>query len=261
MLAPAAIPPLFMQWNYHNGAPFGMQRRERRYLQRLLPPHVIERRRGPFQYQFNNTSRTFEYPWSFFSGGIRPGLDVLEIGGGLSGFQFVLSRAGCRVTNVDPGMELGPITWQVDETSMRRLNKLYATDVVLRNTVIEDAELPDNAFDVVFSISVLEHLADDAIYSAMREAHRVLRPGGKFVMTVDLFLNVAPFSRQRENQYGTNVDLRAAIEAAPFVLETGDRSQLHGFPEFDHLCIQARLEQFLIGSYPTLTQCVVLRKP
>ena len=261
MLAPAAIPPLFMQWNFQNGAPFGMHRRERRYLQRLLLPHIIERRRGPFQYQFNNTSRTFEYPWSFFSGGIRPGLDVLEIGGGLSGFQFALSRARCRVTNVDPGMELGPIKWAVDGPSMRRLNKLYATDVVLRNTVIEDADLPGNAFDVVFSISVLEHLGEKAIHSAMREAYRVLRPGGKFVMTVDLFLNVNPFSRMRANQYGTNIDLRAAIGAAPFVLETGDRSQLHGFTEFDHLCIQARLEQFLIGSYPTLTQCVVLRKP
>ena len=81
------------------------------------------------------------------------------------------------------------------------------------------------------------------------------------MLTIDLFLDVHPFTDVRENQYGTNVNVRKAIEAAPFAVEIGTPSQLHGFPEFDRTRIQARLSEFLIGSYPTLTQCLVLRKP
>jgi SAM-dependent methyltransferase len=260
MLAPLAIPWPYLRWNMQHGAPFGAQLGDVGPHLRFASPEVIEWLRGPFQYQANNTSRAFEYPWAFFSGNVRPGLDVLEIGGGVSGFQFALARAGCRVTNVDPGMDLEPVSWRVDEGTIRRLNKLYGTDVVLRNTDIEHADLADSAFDVVFSISVLEHLGEDVMCSIVREAYRVLRPGGIFVLTIDLFLDVQPFSDLRENQYGSNVNVRKAIEAAPFAVEIGIPSQLHGFPEFDRTRIQARLSEFLIGSYPTLTQCIVLRK-
>ena len=41
--------------------------------------------------------------------------------------------------------------------------------------------LPDESFDVVLSTQVLEHVADPALYLA--ECHRVLRTGGRLVLT------------------------------------------------------------------------------
>ncbi len=45
--------------------------------------------------------------------------------------------------------------------------------------------LPDNSIDVVFSNSVLEHVPGATIAAMLREAHRVLRPGGLSVHSVN----------------------------------------------------------------------------
>jgi SAM-dependent methyltransferase len=222
---------------------------------------MLERLRGPFGIQENNTVREFEYPWAYFATPRRPGLDVLEIGGGLGGFQFVLAREGCRVVNVDPGMDAVGVGWPCDESSMRRLNRRFGTSVQLRNTVIERAELPDDAFDVAYSISVLEHLPPDELVTTLKEVHRALRPGGHFVMTIDLFLNIAPFTSQRRNKFGTNVDLRWLHQQAPFELVFGTPSELHGFEGFSSEWVLSNLADLLVGEYPALCQCLVLRKP
>lgn len=261
MLARRSAPESYAQWNRTHGAPFGAPLRGEALLKRVLPRSAFTRLRGPFSIQPNNNTRAWEYPWAFHAAEPRPGLDVLEIGGGLAGFQFVLSRMGCRVVNVDPGMEATGVGWPCDADSMRRLNGLFGTTVELRNTVIEQAGLPDASFDRVFSISVLEHLPEHEIAGAVREAFRVLRPGGRLVMTVDLFLNVRPFTGEERNRYGSNVDLRWLLAQAPFELEQGTPAELYGFEEFSAERVLARLDELLVGEYPAAAQCLVLRKP
>src|SRR6267378_5483082 len=112
MIARRGISPLHRQWNSTWGAPFGrrgfrLSRRNAR-VARLLDHTMfaaIPSLRGPFGFQGNNTIRMIEYPWAFHVTPIRPGLKVMDLGGGLSGFQFVLDRCGCEVINVDPGMD------------------------------------------------------------------------------------------------------------------------------------------------------------
>src|SRR5262249_18633590 len=43
---------------------------------------------------------------------------------------------------------------------------------------------PDAAFDAAFSVSVLEHIPDDGDSIALRELVRVVRPGGRVIVTV-----------------------------------------------------------------------------
>jgi len=43
------------------------------------------------------------------------------------------------------------------------------------------AEFEDNSFDFVISFQVIEHIVDDHEY--VKEAHRVLKPGGKLIVT------------------------------------------------------------------------------
>jgi SAM-dependent methyltransferase len=260
MLAPRDLPAAYAAWNERHGAPFGATGPLPWYRRPLASARARERHRGPFQYQANNTTREFEYPWAFFTAEVRPGMTALEIGGGLSGFQFALARHGCRVTNVDPGMEGETFSFPCDEASIARLNALYGTDVRLRNTTLDGAGLADESFDVAFSISVLEHVDEPALETALREAYRVLRPGGRLVMTVDLFLNAQPFADAPGSRFGTNIDLRRLVGYAPFALELGDPAQLHGFPEFRPGRILSDLERYFVGRYPTLVQCLVLRK-
>lgn len=63
----------------------------------------------------------------------------------------------------------------------------YATDrLEVRKMDARAIDFPDEHFDVVFSFSSLEHFgADRDVVTAMREAHRVLRTGGIYVMSVD----------------------------------------------------------------------------
>jgi hypothetical protein len=48
------------------------------------------------------------------------------------------------------------------------------------------------------SISVIERLTDNDIMDMMKHVHRCLKPGGLFILTIDLFLNLHPFVRGRK---------------------------------------------------------------
>ena len=89
----------------------------------------------------------------------------------------------------------------------------------------------------------------------------LLKPGGYFVLTLDLFLNLAPFCSRETNEYGSNISARLIAEAAPFELHEGERRELLGYDEFDPDRILSTLEQFMIGDYPALAQLMVLKKP
>jgi len=44
-------------------------------------------------------------------------------------------------------------------------------------------DLPDAAFDAAFMIEVVEHISDDQLDAALAETRRLLKPGGKLVIT------------------------------------------------------------------------------
>ncbi len=262
MLAPRQLPETHRKWNIEQGAPHGHPFPGPWRLERMLPKRLVTRYKGPFSLQPNNTIRAFEYPWAYHAIPVRPGLDVLEIGGGLSGLQFALDRAGARVVNVDPGMAASGMGWPCDTETTRILNRLFGTRVELRNMAISEAGLRPRSFDVAVSISVLEHLTDQELHDVMIRTFDALRPGGLFVITLDLFPEVEPFTRRKECRYGRNINVRDLIAIAPFALEQGDRSVLCGFDEFDPQRILSRLSEYLMGEfYPALAQCLILRKP
>jgi SAM-dependent methyltransferase len=216
---------------------------------------------GCFAFQRNNTTRRYEYPWAFEA--IRPstGLKVLEIGGSLSGFQFALDRAGCDVVNVDPGDESFAGRWRPTPANVTRLNSIFGTKVDFRPCYLAEARFPDASFDRVVSVSVFEHIPEDALAGILAEVHRVLRPGGLLILTVDLFLNVVPFEAACSNEYGHNVSVKWIVDTSRLELIHGDTRELFGYPDFDWRAIAGRRAQYLVGKYPSMIQTIVLRKP
>ena len=97
------------------------------------------------------------------------GLRVLEIGCGMGtdGAQF--AKAGADYTGID-----------LTDAAVELARKRFQVSGLKGEFRVADAErldFPDASFDLVYSHGVLHHTPD--IESAVREIHRVLKPGGR----------------------------------------------------------------------------------
>ena len=263
MLARKPLPPEYARWNGEHHAPFGRRGSER--MRALLGGRRIApviRLFGPYAWQPNNTIRKFEYPWVFEQLS-RPGrpLKVLDVGAGMAGMQFTLAAAGHDVHAVDPGMAARGKGWEVDPDFHAYLGRTFRGPVTLWPATISQAGFADASFDAILSISTIEHFAPADLAEFAREARRILRPGGLLVLTIDLFVDVEPFTSREANRYGVNIDVRELLEACDAELVEGRPEELHGFEEFDPERIQSDLGEYMLGAgYPALAQCVVARR-
>jgi ubiquinone/menaquinone biosynthesis C-methylase UbiE len=96
------------------------------------------------------------------------GARLLEIGCGMGTDLLQFARGGARVTGAD-------LTPRSVEISKKRF-RLYDTPASFIITDGERLPFADESFDVVYSNGVLHHTPGTDV--AIREAHRVLRPGG-----------------------------------------------------------------------------------
>lgn len=96
--------------------------------------------------------------------------DVLEIGCGTGRGVGVLAPVVHRYTGVDK-----------NEPLMRKLGAEYPDFRFIDMVLPPLKGLADNAYDFVVTFQVIEHIDDDAAF--VREAHRVLKPGGQLLLT------------------------------------------------------------------------------
>jgi ubiquinone/menaquinone biosynthesis C-methylase UbiE len=150
---------------------------------------------------------------------VRPGEDVLEVATG-TGVQLVrLARAnqGGRTVGIEPSKGMLAQT-------RRRLEAAGLTDAV---EVIEGSALnlpvPDQSFDLLVNGYMLDLLPRAEIPRALSQFKRVLRPGGRLVLS-----NMTKGERRRERiwdwLYSKGVVLTAncrGVLAAPVLRELG----------------------------------------
>lgn len=260
MLARRELPQEYAQWNRAWAAPYGRCAAAAALPKLLRRP--LRRVQGPFAFQGNTTTRAYEYPWAFHQLADQGPCRVLEIGGALSGLQFVLAKRGYEVHNVDPFFDYGRGNYDIDPVAEHTsLNRTFGTNVVLHRSTLPEANLA-TGFSAAVCISTLEHLTPDAIQATLAAVKSLLRPGGLVVLTIDLFLNLTPFSSRATNVWGTNVSVAWIEQLLGFTMVSGDRGELHGYREFSIERILSRLEEFAIGEgYPHMAQLVTFRAP
>ena len=261
MLAPRKLPSEYKIWNRKWNAPYGRDLRGRKYLEKILSKAILAKLLGRFSIQPNNDTRAFEYPWAIEAGNLSRGLLAVDLGGGLAGFQFVLDSMGDEVLNVDPGAEAKGVGWHCDNKSLEELNRVFGTNVELINTTLPETNIEPNSIDRVFSISVIEHFRKRDFDETIEAVIRVLKPGGLFILTVDLFLDLHPFTKRLTNEWGQNFEIGNLLKHSAFKPIIGDPAELFGSESFDSEKIQSNLSRYLVGGfYPVLVQCLVLEK-
>jgi len=103
---------------------------------------------------------------------IRPGDRVLEIGCGTANLAILAKRLNptAEVVGIDPD----------PKALSRARNKAHHAGLQLefREAFTEELPFPDGSIDKVLSAFMLHHIQADSRHTALREVHRVLKPGG-----------------------------------------------------------------------------------
>jgi SAM-dependent methyltransferase len=120
---------------------------------------------------------------------------VLDIGAGRGISSYAFARNGCTVTALEP--DPSPL---VGAQAIRELFSRTGLPVTIVEESGENLPFPADSFDIVYGRAVCHHARDLMGFCA--EAHRVLRPGGIFLMT-------------REHVISRKEDLRVFLDSHP----------------------------------------------
>lgn len=112
------------------------------------------------------------------SGIALSGKRVLDLGAGLGGLTEELSLHDAHVVAIEPGQHWGQLA---------RDRLLPYPNAAVVHGIGEHLPFPDNSFDAVISLQVLEHVENPA--KVLREAFRVCRPGGAFFLSCENYLS------------------------------------------------------------------------
>jgi len=138
---------------------------------------------------------------------LRPGETVIDLGSG-GGIDVLLSAKRVGPTGKAYGLDM---TDEMLELAQKNKAKAGATNVEFLKGTIEAIPLPAASVDVIISNCVINLSADkDAV---LREAFRVLRPGGRFAVSDIVIRRELPEAIQKSLDLWTGCVAGALLEA------------------------------------------------
>ena len=158
-------------------------------------------------------SRQIEWPWAIYHAELNSKGHALDIGSGWSVLKYGIASRYEKVICLDNNRES---LSKANETTIRLgFNNIRQVLGDVRNL-----PFPNDSFDCVFCISVLEHIKENHI-NCLHEIHRVLKLGGVALLSIDVVLK----GFQSEEYY-------LHYEHIPNLLKTWDITEICVHPKY-----------------------------
>ena len=172
---------------------------------------------------------------------LKQGETVLDLGSG-GGIDVLLSAR-----RVAPGGKAYGLDMTNEMLTLARENQRKAglENVEFLKGEIENIPLPDNSVDVIISNCVINLSADKA--RVMREAFRVLKPGGRFAVSDIVVLEAMPPEVQRRVELWVGC-IAGALEESDYRLKLGSAGFEHIEIEPTRIYTAADAQTILAGN-------------
>jgi len=161
---------------------------------------------------YDSWSRAWEYPWAIHAANLENRLRVVDVGGGGSPFADYLAKYGHDSYVIDPSLRDG-INLEFDKNKSIFKNfrsliyhfilntlKISTSEGIHSNknpmvkyssSKAQSINFPDNYFDRVFCLSVIEHIPQKHWEKCIQEFSRILKPKGRLIITMDMGISQA----------------------------------------------------------------------
>jgi ubiquinone/menaquinone biosynthesis C-methylase UbiE len=172
-----------------------------------------------FETSHSSVERFLEYRWA---AGFCEGLKVLDFGSNTGYGAELIALSAKEVVGID-----------VVDTAINVANETYHSNPKLSFVLVKEGELPfeDESFDCVVLLNIIEHFPDARHFLEM--AHRILRPGGKLmVSTVNRNLRLYPWQQPWNRLHTTEFSPKSLNKLLLEVFGKLDTYGLHNVGSF-----------------------------
>jgi 2-polyprenyl-3-methyl-5-hydroxy-6-metoxy-1,4-benzoquinol methylase len=188
---------------------------ERKDLLRL----IMDTSRNRLGFYTKTAIRTIEYPWTLAKIMEAGPKTVADIGAGISPLPIVLDERGYAVTTIDFHPMHRDVARKAEWNEWGFLDySQFNRDIASYNVDVLNFR-PKDKFDLIYSVSVIEHMPRHIWEQFIQWSAAWLKPGSRLILTLDLIPDTEQlwnFSEGTEveptSQHGSLTDFRAALK-------------------------------------------------
>lgn len=166
---------------------------------------------------YSQTDHQVEYPMETWK--LNHVLDELDLGKSILNIGVGDGKLEGRIAAVNSAAQITGVDFT--KKLLQQVRKRFPQYRFLFRSSITDLKLKNDSFDQILLLEVLEHIIPGNIFAVLEEVHRVLKPGGKLIVSVPVnegleeMLPVNPNSHMR--LYSPQL-LRFELEQAGFTV-------------------------------------------
>lgn len=201
---------------------FGHTNIDTKQLKRIISHHdnydmllkIVNMSRNNFGWFTRHLPRVYEYTWIVQQLHDIRGKTMLDIGTGISPIPLFLAREGAKIVTVDHHNVIRKLDEDRNLWNEWGFFDYSVLDKSIQsfNSGIESLTFPNNYFDIVYSISTIEHIPANIRRQIWVNANSWMKRGSQLVLTVDLIRGTKHLWNYDEEQVIEDVTSHGSLQ-------------------------------------------------